>query len=562
MKPEVRMVVAVALSAAIFYAWQTWIAPVAPPPSAPTAITQSTPAVSDNLLKPQGGAEGGAPRALPVGGATQAPNDPQANVPIETVTLSSPVAKITLTTDGGVPTEWLLPQYQVGEGKATTTFNAVSAATMPLRLLVPGLEALVPERPRFLLATHDAQHVEMIWRSPTVVVRKSFTLPPDQYALEVKVSVENLSANPLLGRIGLAWQATRSVPPPRAWWAFVLPPEDYWMPVVLHDGSVERHASADALQQGIRYDGPIPWGASASRYFAAAIIPQEQTAQTQWFASERATTPGQFFQEVQIATAPTAIPAGNTIAQQFTIYVGPQKHDLLQAVGSQLDRLVDYGWFGWVALPILWLLNFFHGLVHNYGVAIILLTVFVKLLLHPINKSSMQSMKKMQQLQPRLAELRERLKGDPAKLNAEMMQLFKANKVNPAGGCLPMLLQMPVYFALYKVLWNSVELYRAPFFGFYRDLSAPDPYFITPVLLGAAFWLQQKFTPSPSVDPNQKKMMQMMSLVFTGFMLFLPSGLVFYILINTATSIFQQWLMNRGLRMRDVLRGNFVPKAA
>ena len=234
---------------------------------------------------------------------------------------------------------------------------------------------------------------------------------------------------------------------------------------------------------------------------------------------------------------------------------------MLQKGGARLDEAIDYGFFGIVAIPLLHLLKFFYQVVHNYGLAIILLTILIKLLLHPINKRSMGSMKAMQNLQPKLKELREKYKNDKQRLNMEMMNLFKLHKVNPMGGCLPMHAQFPIYIALYKVLWNSVELYRAPFFWFYKDLSAPDPYLISPILLGIAMFAQQKLMPAATMDPAQRKMMMFMPLMFCVFMLFLPSGLTIYILVNTVFSILQQWMVNKGIRMRDVLSGKVFAKA-
>ncbi len=252
------------------------------------------------------------------------------------------------------------------------------------------------------------------------------------------------------------------------------------------------------------------------------------------------------------------IPAGGGVTQSFKIYGGPKEIGALKKVG--LGRAINYGFFSVVAVPILYMLKFFYMIVRNYGVAIILLTIFIKMLLHPITKSSMQSMRKMQLLQPQIKALREKYKGDSQRINVEMMQLFKTNKVNPMGGCLPMVLQIPIYFALYKVLWNSIELYQAPFIWFYHDLSAPDPYFVTPILLGVSFFLQQKLTPNPAADPAQRKLMMFMPVMFSAFLFFLPSGLVIYILINTLFTVLQQWLMNRGLGFRDLLRGQIQPK--
>ena len=199
-------------------------------------------------------------------------------------------------------------------------------------------------------------------------------------------------------------------------------------------------------------------------------------------------------------------------------------------------------------------MQLFYSVIRNWGIAIILLTVFVKLLMNPLTVKSMKQMKEMQKLQPQLAALKGKHQNDKQRLNMETMQLFKTHKVNPMGGCLPILLQMPIYIALYKVLYNSIELYHAPFFWFYKDLSAPDPYFILPVLLGISMVAQQKLTPSASVDPAQRQMMMIMPVMFTAFMLFLPLGLVVYIFVNTVMSVAQQWMYQKGIRWRDVFR--------
>lgn len=170
-------------------------------------------------------------------------------------------------------------------------------------------------------------------------------------------------------------------------------------------------------------------------------------------------------------------------------------------------------------------------------------------------------MKAMQDLQPKIKELQKKYGQDKQQLNLQTMQLFKTHKVNPMGGCLPMLLQFPIYIALYKVLWSSVELYHAPFLWFYKDLSAPDPFLITPLLLGVTMFIQTKMTPSPNMDPAQQKMMLIMPLMFCGIMVFLPMGLGLYILVNTVMTILQQKMYNKGIRMRDLLRGRWAPTA-
>ena len=235
--------------------------------------------------------------------------------------------------------------------------------------------------------------------------------------------------------------------------------------------------------------------------------------------------------------------------------MGPKKLDSLEKLKIGLEKSVNHGWFSFVALPLLWFLIFLHGFLGNWGLAIIALTFIVKLALHPINKKAMTSMKEMQKIQPQLKELQAKFKDNKERLNQEMMQLFKTHKVNPMGGCLPMILQMPIYIALYNVLWNSIELYHSPFIWFYKDLSAPDPYYISPVLLGIFMVLQQRLTPqAANIDPAQQKIMMFMPLMFSVFLIFLPAGLVIYIFVNTFMSVVQQYMITHDLSFADLLR--------
>jgi YidC/Oxa1 family membrane protein insertase len=301
----------------------------------------------------------------------------------------------------------------------------------------------------------------------------------------------------------------------------------------------------------------VSWLSVTDRYFLVGLIgDQTQAAQTQAHFGEF----GDYF-VTQLSAVPLTLNPGQIIEGHFAAYLGPKKLDDMRKMDVQLERSVDYGWFSILAMPILWLMNLLHQVISNWGLVIITLTFLIKLALSPINKKSLMHMKAMQQLQPKLAELKVRYGDDKEKINLETMQLFKTHKVNPASGCLPMLLQMPVYIVLYKVLWNAIEFYHAPFFGFYHDLSAPDPYFILPVLLGIFMFLQQKLTPNPSADPAQAKMMMFMPLMFAGMMFFLPVGLVVYIFINTMMSVVQQFMMKRDLTLKDFVTGQWEAKS-
>lgn len=215
-------------------------------------------------------------------------------------------------------------------------------------------------------------------------------------------------------------------------------------------------------------------------------------------------------------------------------------YDDLAVLGDQLHLSVDYGIWSVIAVPILRGLQFFYKFIPNYGIAIILLTIVIRLLTFPLQYKSFKSMKKMQEIQPELTKLREKYKSEPQKLQKETMDLFKKAGANPLGGCLPLLLQMPIFFAFYKVLFNSTELMGAPFFGWIMDLSHKDPFYVLPVLMAGSMFLQQKLTPSPSVDPTQQKIMMFMPLVFGLIMKDLPAGLTLYIFVSTILGIAQQ----------------------
>lgn len=232
---------------------------------------------------------------------------------------------------------------------------------------------------------------------------------------------------------------------------------------------------------------------------------------------------------------------------RYTAFVGPKDFDALKAAGPGLDDTIDFWILGILAKPMLWLMRLSYSIVPSWGIAIIFLTLIVKLATLYWTQKSMAQMKRMADLKPKIDVLKEKFKDDKVKLNQATMDLYKREKVNPLGGCLPMLLQMPIWIALYRTIYGAVDLYQAPLFLWIQDLSAHDPYFVMPVMLGGLMFLQQKITPTAG-DPAQAKMMLwMMPIMFTSFMLFLPSGLVFYILVNTVLSVGHQQIVNRGL---------------
>lgn len=230
---------------------------------------------------------------------------------------------------------------------------------------------------------------------------------------------------------------------------------------------------------------------------------------------------------------------------EFSAFAGPKEYDLLKSYGLKFEKAIDFGIFSFIAIPMLKFLKMIYGVVQNYGIAIILLTLVIKIVTFPLTQKSMVSMKKMSSLQPKMQEIKDKYKGDKEKTNQATMEMYKKEGVNPLGGCLPMVLQIPIFFALYKTLLLSIELQGAPFGLWITDLALKDPYYITPVLMGATMFLQQKMTPSTATDPLQKKIFMYMPVVFTFLFLTFPAGLVVYWLTNNVLSIAQQYLINK-----------------
>lgn len=232
-----------------------------------------------------------------------------------------------------------------------------------------------------------------------------------------------------------------------------------------------------------------------------------------------------------------------TISYDF--YFGPKKSELLSTISEPLEELVNYGMFAFIGRPLLAIMKVIFSFFHNWGVAIIILTILVKLVLFPLHMYSIKSMKKMQKIQPRLKEIKEKHKNDPQRANQETLALMKAEKANPLSGCLPMLMQIPIFLALYSMLGQSFELYKQPFYFWIHDLSIKDPYFVMPILAGAVFFVQQKLTPTTGMDPAQAKVMMFMPILMTAFMVTVPSGLALYMFVNAVFSVFQQVLVMR-----------------
>ena len=295
----------------------------------------------------------------------------------------------------------------------------------------------------------------------------------------------------------------------------------------------------DMAEDPFKADLSGGWVAMLQHYFVSAWVPDPD--QTYRYRT-RQTQAG--FNIIGYTGPAISVAPSETLSVTNRLYTGPKNQSVLSDLAPHLDLVVDYGWLWWIAQPLFWLLTFIQSIVINWGVAIILLTVLVKLAFFQLSAAGYKSMARMRKVQPRIMAIREEYANDKAKQSQAMMELYKKEKINPLGGCFPILVQMPVFIALYWVLMESVELRQAPFALWINDLSVMDPYFVLPILMGASMYYMQKLNPAPP-DPMQAKIMQWMPIVFTFFFLWFPAGLVLYWLCNNLLSMAQQYIINR-----------------
>jgi YidC/Oxa1 family membrane protein insertase len=352
----------------------------------------------------------------------------------------------------------------------------------------------------------------------------------DSYLIDLTVSVENLGSQPWENAptLGLISQPISAGTGSRY---------TFQGPALLVNNELEE-VKFKKIKGEEKFPGPIDWVAYTGQYFIMALLPVELTP-------NHAQLP-------KIALQPG-------VKQKFSykLFLGPKEVNTLKGADPRLAKAVNFGWFDVIAQPLLVCLKFFYRYLHNYGVAIILLTLLIKILFWPLTHKSYVSMKAMKKLQPKMQKIREKYKDDKEKMNQEIMQMYRTHKVNPVGGCLPMVLQIPVFFALYRLLYSSIAMRHAPFLWWINDLSAPDrfpigvqiPYLgdglpILTVLMGVSMYVQQKMSPTGG-DPKMEKMMMMMPVVFTVFFVNFPSGLVLYWLVNNVLSVGQQYYINK-----------------
>ncbi len=382
-------------------------------------------------------------------------------------------------------------------------------------------------------------------------ITKRFKFTGDKYAIDLDLEVENNSSQEVRGPWGLEWVGKVEL-------AKLASQEnkDFGLKyALLNDRKVEKKDLGGTSSSGCTpgcsaprkqvepfessYSGDIRWFCFEGEYFAAMLIAQGEgkTAALSVKGDERNILRANF-------VTPVAVASQQTVRIPYRIYLGPKEIDRLEKLGDEAQKIIDFGYFSVVAKPLLWFMNLTNRVTGNYGLDIILISILIKIVFLPLTQMSMKSMKEMQKVQPEMNRLTEIYKDDKARLQQEIMLLYKRRKINPAGGCLPMLIQIPVFIALYNALQNAIELRHAPFMLWVRDLSAKDPIYITPLVMGATMFMQQKMTPT-AADPTQAKLFMFMPIMFTFLFLNLPSGLVLYWLVNNVLSIAHQYYMNK-----------------
>jgi YidC/Oxa1 family membrane protein insertase len=540
---EKKTILAFVLSLAVLILWSVLFAP--------KPAQKTEPQTKEESVKAQP-AQTASPQPAPAGQKLEKPADTTApSAEEKEVTVETPLYKAVFSSTGASIKSFLLKKYHLTTDPASPQVQLVHGQGPALDVLFDSagrkdanpIVYRVDENSLKLEA--GAAPRELTFRATTsdgLQFQQTFRMDPDHYAIEHSFTISNPLDKPVEGT--LKAQIT-NLPPKEStsYYSFI-------GASLLLNNKYEEIASKD-LKNEKSLSGQIGWISYHEDYFMIAFVP-EMEAQANFLG--RMLPSGSMEETWSAALQP--IPAGNQFSARSILYLGPRDLDLLKAVGRKLDLAIDFGWFDIIAKPLLYLLKFFHQYTGNYGIAIILLTILIKILFWPLTHKSYKSMKEMQKIQPLMAKIREKYKGNREMMNKEMMSLYKTYKVNPMGGCLPMVIQIPVFFALFRILGSSIELRHAPFFLWINDLAAPDRLFHLPftiplmtppsgipvltLLMGASMFIQQKMTPTPG-DPTQAKIMLLMPVIFTFMFINFPSGLVLYWLVNNVLSIGQQY---------------------
>ncbi|UJF19328.1 membrane protein insertase YidC [Vibrio sp. SS-MA-C1-2] len=468
------------------------------------------------------------------------------------ITINSDVLSLTIDTVGGDVLTSKLLQYPLTKGSdepfvlldGGPTHNYIAQSGL---IGANGIDTnagranYTVSAKEFDLGDKDQISVPLTYSKDGINYTKTFIIKRGSYAVDVKYTIDNQSS--ASATVQMYAQLKQNIDSKGS--SLTMPTYNGGA-YSSDDTRYKKYSYSDMEDKNLSISLKEGWAAMLQHYFASAWIPRGD-AESNLYTR---TSNGQGY--IGVRMAPTTIAAGQTTSIEATLWTGPKLQDQMAATANNLDLSVDYGWLWFIAKPLHSLLDFIHGFVSNWGVSIIILTFIVRGAMFPLTKAQYTSMAKMRMLQPKLQEMRERIGDDRQRMSQEMMALYKKEKVNPLGGCLPIVLQMPIFIALYWALMESVELRHAPFVGWITDLSAQDPYYILPVLMGISMFMIQKMSPTTVTDPMQQKIMTFMPVMFSFFFLFFPSGLVLYYLFSNIVSLIQQTLIYRSLEKKGL----------
>ncbi len=551
---EKKVIISIAVAAAFLLLYPYYmkrITPPAPAPSieagekerggfeVPAEVTPAPPlsateAVMDKFKDMVGLGKGKAKRKAALVARASREEAEKLSTDDKVVVIETPLYQAIISNMGGSIKSFKLKNYHESQEDGSPLVNMSSrvAGEYPLqtRLWVEGLPDSVPftfgDQKKIELTPGESRTLGLSFTSPEgVTIEKRLTFNGSTYVIGSALDVTNKSGGELKGGATNVLTATYYEEFARF----------HSGPVSYVDQKASRLKNDEAAQIG---RAGVSWLGLEDKFFLLAMMPgaESEVSWKQDFVTEESARTEMAF--------PIDLKPGEKTSFAFDSYIGPKEYKILKELPGEIEEAIEFGFFSFMAKPVLSALNFFQGFVKNYGIAIIILTVLIKIVFYPLTKKSMSSMKDMQKLQPQMKALKEKFKDDKQRQNKEIMDLYKRHKVNPVGGCLPMILQIPVFIALYEVLSVAIDLRHAPFFFWITDLSAMDPYYISPILMGGSMFLQQKMSPS-AMDPMQAKMMMMMPIVFTFLFLKFPAGLVLYWLVNNILTIAQQYQMQR-----------------
>lgn len=389
-----------------------------------------------------------------------------------------------------------------------------------------------------MLPGQETLTVPLTWSHNGVEVTKTFLFKRGEYLVNVHYDLVNNAQKPWSGQFYSQFKRA-DVPAKKE--SFFSMSSFNGAAISTPEKRYEKLSYKDLGKERLNQDATGGWMAMVQHYFVSAWVPNpDQNYRVVSYP------PQDNVYRVALLGPTLTVEPGERMQTGAKFYVGPEVAETLKAIAPSLELTIDYGWFWPIAQGLFWVLQKFYDLIGNWGVAIILTTVVIKLMFYKLSAASYRSMAKMRKVQPKIEKIRERCGDDRQKMSQEMMALYKTEKINPLGGCLPILVQIPVFIALYWVLMESVELHHAPFVFWLQDLSAKDPYYVLPIIMGISMFMQQRLSPAPP-DPVQAKVLMMMPIVFTALFLTFPSGLVLYWVVNNLLSIAQQWFIMRGV---------------